>query len=176
MEKAGSIDSPAWIVNDTCASIRVNDLDISLELNSPYDLSNISAKRIDASSELKSLIRQDIVKFINPEDTGLYLEQAAMGAENYGSLEVYSSPDEAEAAIGKVAVDGGHAVINEASAMNLTESELDGPTEEEIMINLTNIPAIKDPAVDGVRVTSHGQVSPPQNTKESSAPKIKLLE
>lgn len=167
MERAGAIDAEAWIVNDQCASIRVNDLDISLELNSPVDLSNISAKRIAASKELKALLRQGVVSFIDPADVGLYAEQSIMGAETYGTLDVYDSPSAAEEAM--------PVLDDDADVMELTDSDLEAPTEEEMMINLTNIPATKSTPVDGTRVSSHGQVSRPHPSREPSAPKIKKI-
>jgi hypothetical protein len=74
-EQAEAIDMPAYIVNDVCQSITLNDMNISLKLNSPFNLNNISAKRIADSSDLKAMINQGLLKFISPEQAVTYISK-----------------------------------------------------------------------------------------------------
>lgn len=94
-EKEEAIEIPAYIVNDSCAFIRINDMDISLGLNMPFDLSKVSAKRIYASNDLKQLLNSNMVKVISPDDVGSYLSKISNEDPYKQGLEVYGDKDSA---------------------------------------------------------------------------------
>lgn len=147
-EKSEAIDVDAFIVNDKCANLAINDLGINLVLNSPYNLANISAKRLMGSRDLKSMFNAKLVKFIKPEEIPLYLRRAEQILEK-PTLDVYSSPEEAEEHM-------------ERSGMNVERMDIGGddlmrPTESESM--LTNLTARPAPKMGGVVKTTHGNAA-----------------
>jgi len=129
-ERAESIDFPAFIVNDKVGNLAINDLDLALPLNAPFDLSKISARRIAASKELKILLRDGYIKFISPSDAPLYAEAAAQGDSRIPQLEVFDNVDQAAANMGGTAA----RIIDEENTMDLTNENLEAPTLEESMI------------------------------------------
>jgi hypothetical protein len=96
-EHLEAIEKKALIVTEVSA-ISVNDMDISLSGNTPYDLSNISAKRIAASSDLKALIDQGLVKFIGPEEVEGYVKKS-LNIKEAPSIPVYDNIEQAAAGI-----------------------------------------------------------------------------
>lgn len=147
-EKSEAIDVDAFIVNDKCANLAINDLGINLALNAPYNLANISARRLLNSKDLKALFNAKLVKFIKPDEIGIYVKRAEQGFE-IGSLPVYSSPEEAEDQM-------------ERSGMNVEKIEIDSrgdePTEQETLLtNLTSRPAAR--TVGGITKSMHGDTS-----------------
>jgi hypothetical protein len=177
-EKSEAIDETAFIVNDKAGNITINDLDISLPLNMPYDLSNISAKRLAISRDLKSLIGQGLIRFVSPEEKLSYVDKALLqeDSKTHG-LEVYDSPDEAEAAIGRMPnqESGQTLLIDDSSEMNITDADLQQATEDEVMImNLTqNMPTERTSStptshsVHGARSSHGGSGSSPRPINRS---------
>ncbi len=166
-EKEESIDSPAWVVNEVAGQMTINDLNISLPLNSPFDLSNLSAKRIAASRDLRGLLKEKLVKFISPTEASTYISSEE--EDEASGLEVFDRHEEAEAAI--TSGGGGSSrhddlvPVSETSEINadkLTE-------EEEMLINLTqNLPRTKIASVpEGTRHTVHGTASTPVTEREA---------
>lgn len=160
-EKEESIDTPAWVVNNKYGNLAVNDLGIALPMNIPYDLSNISAFRLAASRDLKSLIKGGFISFISPDDCKKYLDEI-VNQESPDSLPVYDRHEEAEEAMTGDTNEEGNPVIG-VEAMELTSSDLEKSTEEEnTIINLTqNMPTVKKPVIpspstDQPRHTVHG--------------------
>jgi hypothetical protein len=196
-EKSEAIDVQAWIVNDQAGIMTINDLNISLPLNVPYDLSNISAKRISMSKDLKGLLKSGFVKFISPEEREEYVSKAVGEATRTSSLEVFDSPDEAEAAIGRLGDDlidndDDEEVDNRSikerrpvissNSMEITEADLAETEEESMVMNLTqNLPTVKTRpvAVEGNRRTTHDNVDvrprPQQTQNRPSNPNIKPI-
>jgi len=150
-EKAEAIDIPAYIVNDKYAVLTINDLDISLYLNVPYDLSNISARRIAASNSLKGLLKSGIVKFISPTQKEEYIEKASFGGvAKEDGLQDFDNPEQAEAAIAS-----GLVSVDKQATFEISEKDIEAPTEEESIINLTKIPEKKVP-FEGATISAHG--------------------
>jgi len=179
-EKEEAIDVPAWIVNEAAGQMTINDLNISLPLNSPFDLSNVSAKRIAASKDLRGLLKAGLVKFISPSEVGSYLTDNE--EETAGGLEVFDRHEDAEASI---TLGGGKSISRtdlveveetaEGNAGELTE-------EEEMVINLTqNMPKIKTAAIPTKTPTStkhtvHGKPAAPViEDEEPQNPSIKPI-
>lgn len=145
-EKLESIDVDAFIVNDKCANLAINDLGINLVLNNPYNLSNISARRLLGSKELKSMFNAKLVKFIKPEEVSFYMNRAVRAIEK-PTLDVYSSPEEAEDHMARAGMN--------VEKIELSVSGLDGPTESEMLLtNLTSGPVASK--TGGVTRTVHG--------------------
>jgi hypothetical protein len=159
-EKEEAIDIPVFIVNDKCAAIAINDLNIVLPLNVPYDLSRISAKRIASSRDLKQFLDNGYIKFVSPNEKFNYIKVAA---QEIPTLDVFNSAEEAEEAIEEEYMEEkqshgikGHAsgikrpkpsvMIDNESAYDITEENMDEPTEGEMMItNLTqDLPITKN--------------------------------
>jgi hypothetical protein len=130
IEREESIGVDAYVVNDSCASLTINDLDLMLQLNMPRNIGHISAKRLSASSELWSLFRQGLIKIISPEKAQHLIKNAG-DIQNtvVPELEVYSSADEAEYAMSSV---GGPR--ESVPTQNLSIMDLEGESEE--MLNL----------------------------------------
>ncbi len=149
-EQAESIDVAAYVVNDTCGSIRLNDIDLSLGLNMPVDLSRISAKRLAASNDLKEMVGSKLVKFIRPDEVQLYRSKAAEGIEKPG-LETYSTIDDAENAIGS---SGGSQNIPRAERYDIPVDD-DSPSEQEELAGLINLTSMSGSA----KTTKHSNSS-----------------
>jgi hypothetical protein len=147
-EKAEAIEVSAYIVSDQCAKLAINDLDISLDMNMPFDLSNISARRIAASADLKALLSNGLVKFIAPSERESYVRKAVRDeAQKSRGLEVYDNHKAAEHAIATEITE-----IDEDAAIEISEADEDVPTEEESLINLTSIPVNRTAGT----TTTHG--------------------
>ncbi|MFA7219256.1 MAG: hypothetical protein WC119_01970 [Synergistaceae bacterium] len=149
-EQAEAIDIPAYVVNDTCGSVRLNDIDLSLDLNIPVNLSNISAKRVGSSADLKAMLRQKIVKFIKPDEVESYRQKAIHGTQSMG-LETYSTRDEAENAIGSTEK------IPKAESMYVGVED-DSPSEQEQLAGLINLTPMGES--NGARTSFHGGGQP----------------
>lgn len=147
-ERSEAIDVDAFIVNDKCANLAINDLGINLVLNAPYNLANISAKRILCSRELKAMFNQGLVKFIKPEEINSYVKRAERAIEN-PTLEVFSSPEEAGEHMERSGMN--------VERMDMSIDDLARPSDTEmILTNLTSRPAVKS---GGVTKTVHGNTS-----------------
>jgi len=177
--KDESIDLPAWIVNENHGSITVNDLDITLLQNTPYDLSNISARRILISRDLRSLLKGGYVKFLSPSEKDDYVLKENDEQLSHG-YEVFDNQKEAAASITNSV--SANPVIDDDSAMEITDEDVDAPSERESMIlNLTqNSPTTKTTIASpqGSRHTVHGKQSRPSSNhpiSDSKSPSIKPI-
>jgi hypothetical protein len=153
-EKAEAIDYPAFVVNHSRAALTINDLGISLSLNIPYNLNNVSAKRLANSKELLSLFRANLIKFVSPDEVQAYRNKV-VEQESYG-LDVYDNRDQAKAAIGEMSESKTHMVkISEENDLSL--KDLEGDTEEEkILKSLPPRKQVEEQDEDGnIVVTSH---------------------
>lgn len=138
-EKEEAIEQPAWVVNDKMGNVSVNDLGLSLPMNIPFDLSNISARRISASRDLRALIRDGYVRFISSKEKESFIQKAVGGIEGIGELDVYDNHEDAKEALEKSSKTD--PVIGE-DAIEVSEEDLKKPTEEEnTILDLTqNMP------------------------------------
>ena len=192
--KADAIDVPAWIVNDKVGRLTINDLDISLPLNVPTNLGNVSARKILASRDLRGLIKDGYVKFITPDEIEGFMGESEV-TQDRGSLEVFDNVDEAMAKAFKTKgkhtestkpsrsirrrdeIEDGDEDTREEEVIDLEQEDLDRPTEEESMVlNLTkNAPKVKSfsntPTSHGNRPTTHSN-----KPKTTSVPTIKRRE
>ena len=137
MERAGSIDKAAYIVNDKVGSLMINDIEISLPLNVPYSLGNVSAKRIASSKDLLGLIKSGYIKFISPDEVEVYVNKnMSKDGVVVPDLKVFDDHRQAEANM---------IVDLDDEGMDVTESDLNHSTEDETMImDLTqNMPTDK---------------------------------
>lgn len=109
-EKQGGIESPAWIVNDKTGMITINDMEVDLPLNSPINLMGISPSRIAASQDLKTLVKQELVRFISPSEVGSYFEQADEADDGIVELEVFDNAEQAAEHMATTAGDVGERI------------------------------------------------------------------
>lgn len=196
-EKSESIDVPAWVVNEKIGVLSINDLNINLPLNSPFDLSNISAKRIAASKDLKMLLRDGHVRLVSPKEKNEIVSRASGEEESDHGLEIFDRHEQAEDSIknststrhaspiiseDKNSISTKHSfpVINDETADDLTEEDIQKPLEEESMIiNLTqNMPIVKESsALAGgeTRKTVHSNDAVSQSQKPNIKPIKKLI-
>ena len=165
-EQMESIEKSAYVVNDKAGVLTINDLDITLALNSPYDLSNISAKRIAGSSELKSLLKAGYIKFIDPKEIDGYVKKAEEGHTTYG-YEVFDNHEQAEAHMtqteaGGINLDTPSTLHSQPTAgngnnsMEITSADMDTPTEEEAVIMDLTSAIGKSNTGPSVRSSRHG--------------------
>lgn len=183
-EKEEAIDVPAWIINDKSGHIIINDLGISLPLNSPYSLANLSARRIATSKDLQGLIKQGLVRFMTQREWAQFNGTEEEEEEERG-LEVFSKHEDAEASIANLTDDedddeGAKSIrktnddlirieeVNENNAEKLTE-------EESMVINLTKgMSTVKTGVPQAERKTVHANRPPPKAS--SKAKPIRKLE
>ena len=172
-DKEEAIDIPAWIVNDKAGALTINDLDISLPLNSPFDLSRIPARKISASKDLKSLLKSGYVKFVSPDERESYISKITeKEEEKVSELEVFDNHIQAGASMEGV-VD---TTINEEDNLMITENDMDTLSDEESMImDLTqNMPTTK--AITSSSKTVHSNRSPQSvQSAQSNSPNIKRI-
>ena len=193
-DRAEATDIPAWVVNDKVGMLTINDLGTSLPLNSPVDLGSLSARKILASKDLRSLIKAGYVKFITPEEIGNFSPESSQN--DMGSLEVFDNVDEAmekafkskDKTITK-ANNTNRSIrrsgevedsddVSGGEVINLEQEDLERPTDEESMVlNLTkNAPKVKSfsntpTATPSSRPTTHSN-----KPKSSSVPIIRRRE
>jgi len=148
-EQAEAIDIPAYVVNDSCSSVTLNDIDLNLNLNMPINLSNISAKRLETSGDLKAMLRSNVIKFIAPNDVDQYRVLAEQGVQKPG-LEVYSTRGEAENAI------DGDTHVPQAAQIDIPVDDT-GPSDQEQLAGLMNLTPMNDTDDGGSRVSYHGE-------------------
>lgn len=147
-EKSEAIDVDAFVVNDKCANLAINDLGLNLALNTPYNLANISAKRILCSKDLKAMFNANLVKFIKPQEVSLYVQKAVF---EMPTLEVYSTTEAAEEGMARAGM--------KVEALPIDINDLSSPTENEMMVtNLTSRPAVR--TQNGTVKTIHGNSQP----------------
>lgn len=154
-EKAEAIDYPAFVVNEKCANLTLNDLGINLLLNVPYNLENVSAKRLAESKDLKNMFRMGMLKFIAPEEIKSYLRKAE-SAVGKPELEILNgrARDAAEN------MDS----VERSNEVQVDLDEINEPTEQERLASLTSMPIREDKMSDnGVRRSTHGDNMPRRN-------------
>jgi len=132
-EREEAIDIPAWIVNTEDAKLSINDMDISLDINAPYDLGSVSAKKIARSKDLRDSLKGGYIKFISPSEVAQYVEKSLNIAKSAG-LEVFSSAEEAAEGMKTGA---NRAEIDEDNVMEVTASDMGSTSEEDMILNLT---------------------------------------
>ena len=159
-EKEEAIDTEAWIINDKFGNLSINDLGIAMPMNVPYDLGFISARRLAASIDLKTSIRDGLIRFISPKEKDHFIQKSIEVVEGIGSLPVFDRHEEAMASI--ESADIKNPVIGE-DAIEVTAADIDNATEEEeSILNLTqSLPLVKEPrstseAPAQARHTVHG--------------------
>lgn len=131
--RGSSIGIPAYIVNDKAGALTINDLDLVLHLNAPFNLANISGKKIAESGQLRGLLRAGIVRFISPEEAQNYMNKLDEEIIKAPSLDVFDNRRQAEAAIMR-----DDEVYHNSDVMDLTMEDLESPTQEEsLIIDLT---------------------------------------
>jgi hypothetical protein len=162
-EKEEAIDVPAWIVNEKYGMMTINDLNISLKLNAPYDLSNLSAKKIASSKDLRGAIKSGAVRIISPDERDQLAISSLENPESIGGLEAFGSVDEAMGNMESRRPSSRNPVINDNEAIEISESDLDQPSEDESMIiNLTqSAPRVKPKPTmtEEGRKTVHGNTN-----------------
>lgn len=173
-ERAESIDEPAYIVNEQYASLTLNDLGIQLILNSPFNLANISAKRIASSMELKAMINSGAIKFIDPKDVPSYMKKTAeeidMGLEVFGG----------ERGSAKRAAKD----TNSESDDEFDLDAADEPTEQEKLLKATKVGETRIISTDtrdrmdnGTRISRHGsgtsEIKRPQRETTKEGKEVK---
>jgi len=166
-EKAEAIEIPAWIVNDKVGSLSINDLNIGLPLNAPFNLSSISARRIALSKDLRGLLKAGYVRFISPKEKDRLLSKESAEETTQG-LEVFDHHDEVLSSIENSGTSS-NPVIDDKTAMFIDEADIANKTEEENMIlDLTQgMPATK--TKHAAPVVNHRTVH--NNTASSPKPK-----
>ena len=134
-ERMEAIDIPAFIVNEKIGVIAVNDLNITLPMNYPFDLSRVSAKKIFLSKDLKSLYNQGYIKFIHPKDISIY-QKKVENSENskIGSLEIFDNHEKAEQSITDPDFNE-EKDKNDYVPLEISENNLDQETDEESMVS-----------------------------------------
>jgi len=177
-ERDEAIDKPAWIVNTGGGTLIINDLDITLPIASPYDLSNISARRIIMSRDLKELIKGGYVKFLSPEEKDKFILGTDQATLSVG-LDVFDSPEQAEAHMASSVSQ--NPIIDDKNAIDITASDLENPTEGESMVmNLTqDMPETKvgEPLIptETSRHTTHGSPAQSGNAKSPAISPVRKL-
>jgi len=161
-EMAESIGVPAYIVNEEYGSLMINDLGVSLLLNSPLDLSRFSAKRLASSSDLKNMIANNMIRFISPEEA-VAIVANAIEPENVGSYDVFSSHTEAQKSLS-------HGEDDEPDIVDLSNNMNDDSTEQERLIAQTNHGQVTNlTQKGGIRKSTHGN-SMQQRPQQRSQP------
>jgi hypothetical protein len=96
-EKQESIGCDAYIVNEQCASLVINDIGLDLPLNMPKNLGNISARKIASSRDLWKLLKTNKVRIISPNEADHLLKNAGTMTKTYvPELEIYDSRYDAQ--------------------------------------------------------------------------------
>jgi hypothetical protein len=167
-EKEEAIDKRAFIVNDKCASLTINDLGINLGLNIPFDLSNISAKRILLSRELISAFKSGLIKIVSPDDVPNYHKKLKENESH--ELKTFSNKDAAERDIENryESRDGD----DSGMIIELGGGDLDGPSEQEKLASEVGKPVLSGTTTlsGGVRKSVHGGGSSNLSNRPPSSP------
>lgn len=153
-EQFESIDTPAYIVNHSCSSVTLNDIDINLSSNMPFNLGSISAKRVASSNDLKTMLDAKMIKFISPEEVEQYQLKSSSGATSMG-LEIYDR----EGASSNVPDEHASQPYDNASDREYTPMEIsfeDSPSEQEELAGLLDLTPKNVNSGDGVRKSFHG--------------------
>lgn len=158
-EMMESIDQDAWVVTTKYASMTINDLGIQLSKDTPYNLNRLSAKKLFASKDLKNYIAKGEILLISPEEA---VEYAALQAAPIQSgLDVYDSFDDAKDDVfsNRRNANEREDISGKQSTKILSLDDLSSDTEEEKMIQLTNVgkplPGKGTTLSGGVKKTTH---------------------
>jgi len=186
IEKDESFDTPAWIVNKKSGVVSINDLGISLPLNVPYNLGNISAKRVSSSRDLKSLIENGFVDFISPTEKDEMVSIEKEGDISVPTLPVFDNHDQALSNMSRDLTEIKQVISGDQDTIDIpevTDENAEEQTEEESMIlDLTQkmSPVKNKNETDMTRKTVHGNNisissrSPAQN--EEKSPSVKSIQ
>jgi hypothetical protein len=132
-----SIGRDAYVVNERCASLTINDIGLDLPLRMPKNLGNLSAKTLASSRQLWDLFRKDYIRLISPKEADNFLKNAGNMSETYvPELEIYDSHIDAEDAAYD-SRNGRGAAESRATVFDL-ERDLDGPSEEMRMLKMAS--------------------------------------
>jgi hypothetical protein len=159
-EMEESIGTDAYVVNEKCASLTINDIDLVLPLNMPRNLGNISAKRLASSRELWGLFKQGMIRIVSPKEAQHLLKNAGNMTQTYvPELEIYDSAYEAEDnTFTGVDIGGGSGM--RTPVLDLEMGALDGPSEEMANLRMAG-------RQQGARVAQGGSVSNLAGTRRS---------
>ena len=162
-ELSEAIGEEAWVVNEKCGSMSINDINIVLSLNIPFNLNRVSSKKLSMSKELQRYLQDGTLRLISPDEVKAYKEKLLKPIQS--GLEVYdSSEDAAESAfrpsrstslydndetedvsdtrqVRQIRKQNQQNQQRVASSSNkiLSLDELDSPTEEESNIMITSV-------------------------------------
>lgn len=122
-----SIGIDAYVVNEKCANLTINDIGLDLPLNMPRNLGNLSAKRLASSRELWGLFRQDMIRLVSPNEADHLLKNAGTMNKTYvPELEIYDSHYQAEEQL----YDEYGKKVSYAPILDLGSNMLEGDSEE----------------------------------------------
>jgi len=133
-----SIGMDAYVVNENCASLTINDIGLDLPLNMPKNLGTVSARKLASSRDLWHLFKQKLIRIISPNEANHLLKNAGDMNEVYvPGLEIYDSRYEAEDDIYThgTTVSGERGVTN-ATMLDLEATDLAGDSEEMRMLRM----------------------------------------
>jgi len=129
-----SIGCDAYVVNEKCASLTINDIGLDLPLNMPKNLGNISAKKLASSRQLWDLFRQNYIRLVSPNEADHLMKNAGTMNRTYvPELEIYDSHYDAGDAMHESQSHGRYA---ETQMIDLESSHLEGPSEELRMLRM----------------------------------------
>lgn len=164
VEIAEGIGVPAYIANDAVANLSINDLGISINMGDSYDLSRLSAKRIDNSADLRELMKAGMLHFISPDEAlrrkAILLKKEIVQNRGLKAYSGVNAKDKAEAEFeeseDEVLEDVNYGKKRKSTAIDLTE-DIGGEDEDKDFIDLVDNIGSKSPAStsNGKRVTSH---------------------
>ena len=190
-ELVEGIDASAYVVNVKAGKLEISDLEITLVLNMPFDLSKISAKRIAGSRQLIDMLQRGWVKFLDPSETGEWVRKAEENIRSMDrSIEVFDHHEVAESNAyqhgfdvehsGRVTAtqagamvattSGGYASRGADRSMEIRESDLEFPTEEQSMILDLTSDSSRRASADGVRRSSHGNSGHSGHSRQATRP------
>ena len=143
LEKYNGIDMPAYVVNEKVGALTVNDLNVTIMKDSPFNLANLSAEKISGSKDLMALFKEGYLKFVNPQQAEKVAssEPKVKGAD-IGSLEVFDDYRSALKSMGVDEIEVGAQDAHGSGEMEITDADMEATEEETMMLNLTQ--SLKD--------------------------------
>jgi len=136
-EAMTGIETPCYLVNDSCLSLVINDLGKTLSYNMPLDIRNISAKKLLLSKDLRGVINQKFAKFISPDQVPMYQEIARKNEEKaYQSSDIFDSSEDAMAAVEAEGLRADGTVAGQTAPKMVLDrlEDIEAATEEEEMM------------------------------------------
>jgi hypothetical protein len=82
-EMEESIGKDAYVVNEKCASLAINDLGLDLRLNMPRNLGMLPARKLASSRELWSLFRGNHIRIVSPNEAQHLIKNAGNMSQTY---------------------------------------------------------------------------------------------